>query len=251
MAIEEVTFGEDELSASGSASLLPNGRKTPVSRQLSRIVKRSNPAREFDRHEDPRPAIRSRSGEPERGYFSRTNVGWSSPDWVRRQKICRFPSFCAERGKSRRERATVGRRKERDASLAIVLRASHAIQQHGQLGLTMRAGCGEDRLEMRARHLARGAKKTGDLRELSTACDGCRFRFQCETGGVRELKALREMSPAAFSVSIETGSVFSVSIGIDRPPHRPYDEPCRGASKTQMIPVGLRPNAALFSYAAC
>ena len=38
--------------------------------------------------------------------------------------------------------------------------------------------------------------------------DYCRFRFQCETGGVRELKALREMSPAAFSVSIETGSAF-------------------------------------------
>jgi hypothetical protein len=26
---------------------------------------------------------------------------------------------------------------------------------------------------------------------------------------------------------------------------------CRGASKTQMIPVGLRLSAALFSYAAC
>src|SRR5262249_8433285 len=34
----------------------------------------------------------------------------------------------------------------------------------------------------------------------------CRFRFQSGTGGVREIKALREMSPAAFSVSIETGS---------------------------------------------
>src|SRR5215471_264177 len=37
---------------------------------------------------------------------------------------------------------------------------------------------------------------------------GCRFRFQSGTGGVREIKALREMSPAAFSVSIETGSTF-------------------------------------------
>ena len=36
----------------------------------------------------------------------------------------------------------------------------------------------------------------------------CRFRFQCGTGGVREIKALREMSPAAFSVSIESGSTF-------------------------------------------
>ena len=36
----------------------------------------------------------------------------------------------------------------------------------------------------------------------------CRFRFQSGTGGVREIKALREMSPAAFSVSIETGSTF-------------------------------------------
>ena len=81
---------------------------------------------------------------------------------------------------------------------------------------------------------------------------GCRFRFQCETGGVRELKALREMSPAAFSVSIETGSAFfRFQLGlIDHLIDRTMN-PCRGASKTQMIPVGLRLSAALFSYAAC
>ena len=80
----------------------------------------------------------------------------------------------------------------------------------------------------------------------------CRFRFQCETGGVRELKALREMSPAAFSVSIETGSAFfRFQLGlIDHLIDRTMN-PCRGASKTQMIPVGLRLSAALFSYAAC
>ena len=82
--------------------------------------------------------------------------------------------------------------------------------------------------------------------------DKCRFRFQCETGGVRELKALREMSPAAFSVSIETGSAFfRFQLGlIDHLIDRTMN-PCRGASKTQMIPVGLRLSAALFSYAAC
>ena len=80
----------------------------------------------------------------------------------------------------------------------------------------------------------------------------CRFRFQCETGGVRELKALREISPAAFSVSIETGSAFfRFQLGlIDHLIDRTMN-PCRGASKTQMIPVGLRLSAALFSYAAC
>ena len=80
----------------------------------------------------------------------------------------------------------------------------------------------------------------------------CRFRFQCETGGVRELKALREMSPAAFSVSTETGSAFfRFQLGlIDHLIDRTMN-PCRGASTTQMIPVGLRPSAALFSYAAC
>jgi len=36
----------------------------------------------------------------------------------------------------------------------------------------------------------------------------CRFRFQSGTGGLREIKALREMSHATFSVSIETGSKF-------------------------------------------
>ena len=36
----------------------------------------------------------------------------------------------------------------------------------------------------------------------------CRFRFQSGTGGVREINALREISPAALSVSIETGSTF-------------------------------------------
>ena len=80
----------------------------------------------------------------------------------------------------------------------------------------------------------------------------CRFRFQCETGGVRELRALGEMSPAAFSVSIETGSAFfRFQLGlIDHLIDRTMN-PCRGASKTQMIPVGLRLSAALFSYAGC
>ena len=32
----------------------------------------------------------------------------------------------------------------------------------------------------------------------------CRFRFQCGTGGVREINVLRKVSPATFSVSIET-----------------------------------------------
>lgn len=36
----------------------------------------------------------------------------------------------------------------------------------------------------------------------------CRFRFQCGTGGVREIKVLREGSPATFSVSIETEATF-------------------------------------------
>ena len=81
---------------------------------------------------------------------------------------------------------------------------------------------------------------------------GCRFRFQCETGGVRELRALGEMSPAAFSVSIETGSAFCrFQLGlIDHLIDRTMN-PCHGASKTQMIPVGLRLSAALFSYAGC
>jgi hypothetical protein len=60
------------------------------------------------------------------------------------------------------------------------------------------------------------------------------------------------MSPAAFSVSIETGSAFfRFQLGlIDHLIDRTMN-PCRGASKTQMIPVGLRLSAALFSYAAC
>jgi len=36
----------------------------------------------------------------------------------------------------------------------------------------------------------------------------CRFRFQCGTGGVREINVLREGSPATFSVSIETEATF-------------------------------------------
>ena len=50
-----------------------------------------------------------------------------------------------------------------------------------------------------------------ELKELGQArveLARCRFRFQSGTGGVREIKALRELSPAAFSVSIETGSTF-------------------------------------------
>jgi hypothetical protein len=43
---------------------------------------------------------------------------------------------------------------------------------------------------------------------FTTLRSWCRFRFQSGTGGVREIKALREMSPAAFSVLIETGSTF-------------------------------------------
>ena len=36
----------------------------------------------------------------------------------------------------------------------------------------------------------------------------CRFRFQCGTGGVREINVLRKESAATFSVSIETEATF-------------------------------------------
>ena len=51
--------------------------------------------------------------------------------------------------------------------------------------------------------LRRGIARYGEPEEVC-----CRFRFQSGTGGLREIKALREMSPATFSVSIETGSKF-------------------------------------------
>src|SRR5215831_4462169 len=69
----------------------------------------------------------------------------------------------------------------------------------------------------------------------------CRFRFQSGTGGVREIKALREMSPAAFSVSIETGSTFFrfqlrlMYRLVDRTMNA-----CRLFSTTQTTRVGLR-----------
>jgi hypothetical protein len=44
--------------------------------------------------------------------------------------------------------------------------------------------------------------------ERKLPCPRCRFRFQCETRGVREINVLREASPAAFSVSIETTAAF-------------------------------------------
>jgi hypothetical protein len=47
------------------------------------------------------------------------------------------------------------------------------------------------------------------------------------TGGVREIKALREMSPAAFSVSIETGSTFfRFQLGLI---YRLFDRPMNAA----------------------
>src|ERR1700733_11775299 len=93
-------------------------------------------------------------------------------------------------GRSPSERTGVSRRPtarnddrgstQMQLALALGLRASHAAQQDGQLGLTVRAGFGEYRLEMRARRLGRDAKKAGDLRELSTARDGLR---QPDLGG--------------------------------------------------------------------
>jgi hypothetical protein len=44
--------------------------------------------------------IRSRSTEPERAYLSRRNGGWSSPNWVRRAKICRAPDRSMPRAAS-------------------------------------------------------------------------------------------------------------------------------------------------------
>jgi hypothetical protein len=60
------------------------------------------------------------------------------------------------------------------------------------------------------------------------------------------------MSLAAFSVSIETGSTFfRFQLGlIDRLIDRTMNA-CRVFSTTQTTRVGLRPNVATFSYAAC
>ena len=80
----------------------------------------------------------------------------------------------------------------------------------------------------------------------------CRFRFQIGTGRPREIKALRELSPAAFSVSIETGSTFfRFQLGlIDRLIDRTMSA-CRVSSTTQTTRVGLKPNAETFFHAAC
>jgi hypothetical protein len=80
----------------------------------------------------------------------------------------------------------------------------------------------------------------------------CRFRFQYGTGGLRNINALREISPAAFSVSIETESTFfRLQLGlIDRVIVLTINA-CRVPSTTQTTRVGLKPNAEIFFYAAC
>jgi hypothetical protein len=50
--------------------------------------------------------------------------------------------------------------------------------------------------------------KDGCLSPKAVIDDVCRFRFQYGTGRVREINVLREVSPATFSVSIETEATF-------------------------------------------
>ena len=97
-----------------------------------------------------------------------------------------------------------------------------------------------------------GALKAGQWTWAKVPQGKCRFRFQSGTGGVLKIKALREMSLAAFSVSIETGSTFfRFQLGlIDRLIDRTINA-CRVFSTTQTTRVGLRPNVATLSYAAC
>src|SRR5208337_1891233 len=87
---------------------------------------------------------------------------------------------------------------------------------------------------------------------FSSARSSCRFRFQSGTGGLREIRALREMSPATFSVSIETVSKFfrfQLRL-IDRLIDHTMNG-CRISSTTQTTHVGLKPNVETFSYPAC